>query len=286
VRRLAAECGITVYGPRPRQAVEELVTLHRPDAVVVSSYNRILGQGVLGACPFVNVHYAPLPRYRGNAPVNWAIINGEPATAITIHMIDAGLDSGNVLYQESVPITRADTATTLFARLNGIQARQLGPIVARVLAGWRGEPQAADEASYGCPRGPDDGEVRWHEPADAIERLVRALTPPFPGAFTFHQGRMLLVHRAAALPGERVYAGAIPGRVVGRSAEEGWIEVLTGRGILRVHEVSRPEEPACRAADLVRSCRVGLGLKSMDLLRRIGELEARLARLEARGDPP
>ena len=104
--------------------------------------------------------------------------------------------------------------------------------------------------------------------------------------FTFHQGRMLLVHRAAALPGERVYAGAIPGRVVGRSAEEGWIEVLTGRGILRVHEVSRPEEPACRAADLVRSCRVGLGLKSMDLLRRIGELETRLARLEARGDPP
>jgi methionyl-tRNA formyltransferase len=288
VWQLAAEHDLTVYGPRPRKEVEELITLHYPDAVVISSYNRVLGPDVLRLCPFVNVHYAPLPRYRGNAPVNWAIINGEPSTAITLHLVDPGLDSGNILYQESVPIGADDTATTLFAKLNAIQAKHLGPTVARVLAtGWRGEEQVDAAATYGCARMPEDGEIRWDQPAEAIGRLVRALAHPFPGAFTFHEGGVLLVHHAEAAPPDRHYVGAIPGRVVRRSIAEGWVEVLTGRGILRVHEVARPGEAMRRAADLIRSTRAKLGLGKLELLRRIADLEARLARLEAdnRGRP-
>lgn len=282
VRQLADRHGVAVHASRPRGELEDLIASIRPDAVVVSSYNRVFGRDVLGVCPFINVHYAPLPRYRGNAPVNWAIINGEPSTAITIHLIDAGLDSGAVLHQEDVPIAAEDTATTLFDKLNELQLRRLGPTVARALAtGWRGRPQAAEAATYGCARGPDDGEIGWSGPADAIARLVRALAPPFPGAFTFHQGRMLLVHRAAAVPAERHYAGAVPGRVTRLSTADGWAEVLTGRGVLRVQEVAWPGEPARRATDLIRSTRAKLGVGNAELLRRVEALEARLARLEA-----
>lgn len=282
VRRLALRHGLTVHGPRPRKDMEELIALHHPDAVVVSSYNRVLSPDALRSCPFINVHYAPLPRYRGNAPVNWAIINGEPSTAITIHMMDPEVDSGNVLYQENVPIVAGDTATTLFAKLNAIQARHLGPTVGRTVAtGWRGDRQFGEAATYGCPRVPADGEIRWDEPAEAIARLVRALTHPFPAAFTFHEGRVLLVHDAEATPPDRHHAGAIPGAVVRRSTAHGWVEVLTGRGVLRLHEVARPGLAASRAADLIRSTRARLGLGKLELLCRIESLEARLALLEA-----
>ena len=95
---LAARNGVAVHHAASRNEVEQLLESIRPDLTVVSSFNRILGPETLKICPFINVHYAPLPRYRGNAPVNWALLNGEGRTAITIHRVDAGLDSGAILH--------------------------------------------------------------------------------------------------------------------------------------------------------------------------------------------
>ena len=196
VAALAAAHGVALHQARSRREVEDLVLSLRPDATVISSYNRLLGPAVLEACPVFNVHYAPLPRYRGNAPVNWALLNDENETAITVHRVTTGLDDGPILYQETVPIGTEDNATTLFERLNAIQRRELGPAVQRGLSGWPGIPQDHAKATYGCPRNPEDGEIDWRRPAAEIDQLTRALTPPFPGAFTHHQGTTLVVHRA------------------------------------------------------------------------------------------
>lgn len=282
VAALCAAHAVPLHQARSRRDVEALVLSLRPDATVISSYNRLLGPAVLETCPVFNVHYAPLPRYRGNAPVNWALLNGEAETAITVHRVGSGLDDGPILFQEAVAIGPEDNATTLFARLNAIQERELGAAVRRGLEGAPGQPQDETRATYGCPRNPEDGEIDWRRPAADIDRLTRALTPPFPGAFTHHQGTTLVVHRTGATTTGRRYVGTIPGRVIDVSPAGGWIDVLTGVGVLRVHEMSRSGEPPRPAAEIVTSRRARLGLRGHDLLQRIADLEKRLGRLESR----
>ena len=280
VVRLAARHGVKVSQPRSPRDIAELIEHQRPDCAVISSYNRILEPAVLELCPFLNVHFAPLPRLRGNAPVNWAILNGASETAITIHEVAAGLDSGNIVFQQAVPIGPRDDVTALFEKLNAIQAQALGPTVLRFLDGWRGSAQDHELATYGCARKPEDGLIDWHRPAAEIDRLVRALTPPFPGAFTFFGGARLVVHRAQPTEARRRFEGSIPGRVVSVARREGWIDVLTGEGVLRVHELRRGTEAPEPASRIVTSSRARLGLQTTDLLERIEALERQLIRLQ------
>ena len=141
-----------------------------PDCVVVSSYDRVLPGRVLARSPFMDVHYAPLPQYRGRANVNWAIINGERETAITVHVLAEGLDAGNILYQQRVPIGPDDTVGELYAKLNEVQRQVLAETVAAHLAGYQGEPQDEEAATYGCTRVPDDGEIDWAAPTELSTR--------------------------------------------------------------------------------------------------------------------
>ncbi|UGQ14495.1 hypothetical protein LO772_13440 [Yinghuangia sp. ASG 101] len=248
--------------------IGHLVADLSPDAAVVSSYDRILPDHVLAHCPFVNVHYAPLPRGRGRANVNWAVINGDTETAITVHSMVPGLDAGGILYQEPVPIGPRDTVTDLYDRLNARQRAVLADAVARRLTGDEGEPQDHTRATHGCTRLPDDGEIPWSATTDAIDRLVRALTPPYPGAFTHLGLAELRVLRAEPAPDAPVFTGRIPGRVVlvDRSGE-GWVDVLTGDGVLRLHEVALgPDGPPSPANTLITSVKTTLGLRTADLL--------------------
>jgi methionyl-tRNA formyltransferase len=205
--------------------------------------------------------------------VNWSIINDEPAAGISIHLVAPNLDSGNLLFQEAVSIRPDDTATSLYDRLNSIQERELGAAVIRAVAGDPGIRQSG-QATYGCARGPDDGEIDWGQPTNVIDRLIRALTPPFPGAFTHLETQRLVILRAAPLFDPPVYTGRVPGRVVGRSRAEGWVDVLTGDGVLRVFDiVPAASSNSIPAASLIRSTRTTLGLSHLDLLRRIAALE-------------
>ena len=105
----AQGAGIPIYSDISTAAIENLVEHFNPDCVVVSSYNRILKPPPIERCPFINVHYAPLPQYRGRANVNWALINDEPSAGITIHTIVPGLDAGNILFQRIIPIQDGHT---------------------------------------------------------------------------------------------------------------------------------------------------------------------------------
>lgn len=264
---LAAKLGIPVEPGTRIADIEALVDRLAPDAVVVSSYDRILPDRLLARCPFVNVHYAPLPRGRGRANVNWAIVNGDPETAITVHSMAPGLDAGGILHQEAVPIGPRDTVTDLYDRLNARQRAVLADAVARRLTGDEGDPQDHDAATYGCTRLPEDGEIDWAAPTEATDRLVRALTPPYPGAFTYLGLDPLIIHRAEPAPGAADYTGRIPGRVVAvNRTGEGWVDVLTGDGILRIHEVAPAGAAAVPAATVVRSVKTTLGLRMADVL--------------------
>ena len=267
---------VTVHSDLSIEGVERAVIQSSPDCVVVSSYDRILPSRILGRCRFVNVHYAALPEYRGRANVNWAIINNEPETAVTIHVIAPGLDAGNILYQQRVPIGPDDTVGDLYTKLNEVQREVLGETVTRYISGYEGEPQGETAATYGCTRVPGDGEINWASSTMQIYALIRALAPPYPGAHTYLNARRITVLRAAPLTNAPRYVGRIPGRVVGRSRRDGHVDVLTGDGVLRIHEVATDNSAAGPASTFIGSTKQTLGLRTADLLARIELLESRL----------
>ena len=231
--------GVALHQARSRREVEELVLRCGRTRSSISSYNRLLAPAVLEACPIFNVHFGAAAAVPGQCAGELGAAERRARDGDHRAPCHPPADDGPILYQEKIPIGPEDNATTLFERLNTIQRRELGPAVQRGLEGGRAWPQDDLQATYGCPRNPEDGEIDWRRPAAEIHRLARALTPPFPGAFTHHQGTTLVVHRVGACASARRYVGSIPGRVIDVSTTEGWIDVLTGGGVLRVHEMSR-----------------------------------------------
>jgi methionyl-tRNA formyltransferase len=281
----ARESGVAVEILRSPAEIFELVAGLTPDCVVVSSYNRILSDPVLDLCPFVNVHYSPLPQYRGRANVNWALINHESHAAVTVHCITAGLDAGGVLAQKLIAIEPRDTIGTLYDRLNPIQREILPQAVNRRLQGDLGDPQDESNATYCCGRLPGDGEIDWSASTRDIDALVRALGPPYPEAFTFLGLERVSVIEAEPSPDSRVFVGRVAGRVVGWSATEGWSDILTADGLLRVRRV-RLGGVERAAASLLNSTHLTLGLRNIDLLSKIESLDAHIAELTARTTEP
>jgi methionyl-tRNA formyltransferase len=273
VSALAHRVGTSVVSDTSLSAVQATIEEAEPDGVVVASYDRILPESLLERCPFVNVHYAPLPEHRGRATVNWAVLTGSAQTAVTVHVLVPELDAGPILFQRRVPIGPADTVTELYAALDLILRRNLAEAVERHLEGDPGTPQDHAAATYGCTRLPEDGELDWTRPTAEVHALVRALTGPFPGAFTHFGGRRLTVWRACPAPSPRRWAGRVTGRVVARAAAEGWVDVLTGDGVLRLETVQLEGEPSRPAADVITTVRATLGLRTADLLERIRVLE-------------
>jgi len=279
VVRRARQSGVSVFPDASLGSIRRLVSDLRPDCVVVSSFNRLFDSDLITRCPFVNVHYGPLPRYRGMATVNWAILNEEPQTAVTIHTITQGTDEGRILYQQSVPILADDTVGDLYERLNDVQRQHVGAAVENFLNGDQGVAQNEDEATYACNRMPQDGYIDWSRTTRQIYALVRAVAAPFPGAFTFLRQQRLFVWRAIPVANPPRFVGRVPGRVVGISKTEGWVDVLTGDGVLRLLKVQLENAEPAAPATLIKSVRTSLGLTTGDLLARLAALEAQVADL-------
>ncbi len=272
--RHAADLGVAVIPEATVAGVTAAVHEHEPDAVVVSSFDRILGAELLSRCPFVNVHYAPLPRGRGRATVNWAILNGDDSAAISIHHLTPGLDAGGILYQATVPIGRRDTVTDLYERLNGLQRDYIAAATSAAIAGDPGRLQDEAAASWCCTRVPEDGEVDWSSSSAAVDRLVRALKPPFPPAFTWFGLDRVSIESARPVEDPPHYEGRIPGRVVQVDRSSGHVDVLTGDGVFRLERVRVNDDEATEASNVIRSVKSTLGLRTADLVEALRQARA------------
>lgn len=281
VVNLAEQAGIPIFSDISQQSIKSLLLKFNPDCVVVSSYHQILPPELTEISTFINVHYSPLPYYRGRANVNWAVINDESRVAITIHQIVPELDSGNILFQQLIPLQFDDNVANIYDKLNEIQQQHLAETVIKACHGYKGVPQNHTQATYCCTRLPEDGEIDWSATTRSIDCSIRALVSPFPGAYTYFQGKKLLIQSAKSLHNPPIYVGRIPGRIIGRSKTEGYVDVLTGDGILRIFEVQFEGEEKTAAANVIKSVKSTLGLRMSDLLHRIQTLEQENFRLKA-----
>lgn len=284
VINLAKKENIPLFNDPSQKAIQSLIVELKPDCVVVSSYNQILPQSLIKLTTFINVHYSPLPQYRGRANVNWAIINDESHVAISIHLISPELDEGNILYQQLIPIEHDDTVATLYEKLNQIQKENLGITIIKALQGNWGIPQNHEQSSYGCTRLPEDGEINWSDSTKKINNLIRALVEPFPGAYTYFKGEKLIVWQAEIVNNAPQYIGRIPGRIINRSPTEGHVDILTGNGVLRLLEVQLFEQEKTQAAKVIKSVKSTLGLQTSELLNRIQSLEKQIFYLQQKNE--
>jgi UDP-4-amino-4-deoxy-L-arabinose formyltransferase/UDP-glucuronic acid dehydrogenase (UDP-4-keto-hexauronic acid decarboxylating) len=160
--------------------------------------NEVLDIPRLGA---LNLHGSLLPKYRGRAPVNWVLVKGEAETGVTLHFMTEKPDAGDIVGQETVPIAFEDTALTLFGKMEGAAARLLDGLLPRIARGdIPRRPNDIARGSYFGGRRREDGRIDWSRPAGEIYNLVRAVTRPYPGAFTELEGDSLTVWWAVPLP--------------------------------------------------------------------------------------
>jgi methionyl-tRNA formyltransferase len=197
VARLAAERGIETATPSDPASPEWLARIAAlaPEYLFSFYYRRML-DARLTACArraALNVHGSLLPKYRGRAPVNWAILNGETETGATLHYMVAKPDAGPIVAQERVPIGIDDTALAVSLAVAEAAARLIRRELPRLAAGAPiGHEQDLSQGSYFGGRRPEDGRIDWARPAASVHNLIRAVAPPFPGAFTELGGRRLV----------------------------------------------------------------------------------------------
>jgi len=235
VKQLAMDKGLPVLQPERARQPEFVAELARrcPDLIVVVAYGQLLPATVLElprlGC--VNVHASLLPRYRGAAPIQWALLNGESETGVTIMQMDAGLDTGPILAQRATPIRPEDTAETLHDRLAQMGAELLVETLPGLVSGTvQPRPQPAEGVSYAPKIQKDDGRIDWQLPARLIANRLRAFTP-WPGAFTplpaRPQPRRLLLWQAQVVP----QCGP-PGAIL--QADKAGLVVACGQDALRI----------------------------------------------------
>lgn len=256
VKVLAEQHGIPVMQPvkvRHPDAIEEIRALN-PDLIVVVAFGQILPKALLDipkhGC--INVHASLLPYYRGAAPLNWCIINGEAETGVTTMMMDVGLDTGDMLLKKSTPIDPDEDTRSLHDRLSVIGAELLAETLDQLAAG-KLVPEKQDDSltCYAPMLKKEDGQIDWSKDAASIKNLVRGMTP-WPGAYSYLDDKILKVYRVQTGTG----AGT-PGSVI--SAGRNGIEVACGEGSIVIQELQLEGKKRLPAADFVAGCKVEPG---------------------------
>jgi methionyl-tRNA formyltransferase len=263
VKALALAEGLPVLQPsraRDEAFIAELRQL-QPDLIAVAAYGQILPQAILDLPRFgcLNVHTSLLPKYRGAAPIQWAILNGDAETGVTIMKMDAGLDTGPMLVQATTPISAADDAQTLHDRLAELGGDLLVKTIPDYVSGKiTPRPQPAEGASHARKITKEDGQIDWTQPARVLWNRVRGLTP-WPGAFTYlsmeGQRRLLKIWSAeveAQLSGQR-------GTVL--RADKAGLVVGCGEQALRILQLQREGGRRMRVSEFLAGHQLSVGAR-------------------------
>jgi methionyl-tRNA formyltransferase len=266
VKETALATNVAVHQPEKIRALEAEALLRRlaPDCIVIIAYGQIIPARLLPIpkLGWINLHASLLPKYRGAAPINWAIVNGETRTGLTTMRIDAGMDTGEMLLQTEIDIRAKETAPELAARMAEIGA----PLMAKTMRGLAGgtltpKPQNHAEASYAPMLKKEDGRIDWKKPATEIYNRMRGFAP-WPGAYTTFRGQSCHVWaEPVSKEGSAGLAsgasGAAPGTLFGEKEE---LFLLCGDAtVLRVLVVQVEGRKAVNAADFANGARLKSG---------------------------
>jgi methionyl-tRNA formyltransferase len=231
------------------------------DVAFVCGWRTIIPQAVYKQIPLgcLTAHDSLLPKYRGFAPLNWAIINGEKQSGVTLFKIQDGpVDSGDICGQKKVAIGPAQTAAEVYPHIIEATLDLYRDFLKDLRAGkimWRRQNEKL--ATYACKRTPKDGQIDWNKSAGEIFNLIRALSPPYPCAWTYYQGKKVCIGKATLPLRQLMYAGNIAGRVAAVLLEG--VLVLCGRGQIIINTVLTEEAQCIEANKLFNSISVNLG---------------------------
>jgi methionyl-tRNA formyltransferase len=253
----ARERGIPTYQPssiRVAEAINRIEALH-PDVIVVVAYGKILPREIIKIPPLgcVNLHFSLLPKYRGAAPVNWAIVNGEEKTGVTTILISEELDAGDILMQESVDIYEDDTSITLGERLakigKSILLSTLEGLLNKTIVPRK---QDSSQATHAPILRKEDGLIDWRRRAKDIRNLVRGMQP-WPSAYTYWKGRQIKIFDVDV---EEQSLCASPGEIV---CVDDAIRVAAGDGIVVINELQMEGKKRMQASQFLRGARIKVG---------------------------
>lgn len=236
VAATAVDYGIPVIAPENPNAPEELRRIRElaPDFLFSFYYRQLLTPELLAIAPCgaLNMHGSLLPKYRGRVPINWAIIHGETETGATLHYMEAKPDAGDIVAQTAVPILPDDTAREVFDKVTVAAEMTLHQMLPALIAG--NAPRIAQnprQGSYFSGRKPEDGRIDWSGSAVGVHNLVRAVAPPYPGAFTTVAGQPARVLRTRVMVANAIripepFLELVGARLVARCAGGGALHVL------------------------------------------------------------
>ena len=252
VKVLATEKGIPVLQPNTlkNEEAQQILAEFAPDVIVVAAYGKLLPKAVLDIPKYgcINVHGSILPKYRGAAPIQWAVINDEPKAGVTIMQMAEGLDTGDMLLVSETEIGADETAGELFDRIALLGADALSEALKNI---DQLEPVKQDDslACWASPLKKTDGEIDWKKDAKAVYALIRGVTP-WPGAYTIFNGKRLKIHKAK-LCDKNGEAGAL--------LDEKQLIIGCGSGSVELIEVQLEGAKRISAADFIRGQRIAKG---------------------------
>jgi len=226
---------VTPADPNTPEWIERLRAL-QPDFIFSFYYRHMLDMQLLATARLgaFNMHGSLLPKYRGRAPVNWAVIHGEKQTGATLHRMVEKPDAGAMLAQQAVPILPDDTAHEVFQKVTVAAELALDGVLPKLIAGTAAEtPLDLSQGSYFGGRKPEDGRIDWTQSAQAIHNLIRGVAPPYPGAFTDIHGKTLRIMRSRL---ERTHT-ARPGAIALHAEENGIFAACADASVLELLNV-------------------------------------------------
>jgi methionyl-tRNA formyltransferase len=263
VATLAQVAGLPVLAPKAPNAPPFIRRIRalQPDLILSFYYRRLLSRELLAIPRLggINLHGSLLPKYRGRSPVNWVLVNGETQTGVTLHYMTEQADAGDIIAQRAVDIAFEDTAATLFEKVAQAAAELFRETFPLIKAGVAARiPQDPAQATYVGGRTPDDGRLDWSRSALGLYNLVRAVTTPYPGAFTVLRGQKVYVW-SARLSQNGASDRWPPGTILG--VQDGGCLVATGRGQLLLTQVQLQGEEVISGDAWFRTCGLETGTR-------------------------
>ena len=260
VKEVALTHHLEVLQPEKVRGDEEFykhIQSLKPDVIVVVAFGQILPESILSIPQYgcINIHGSLLPKYRGAAPIQWAILNEEKVTGVTIMYMDKGMDTGDMLYKKEIPIEPEDTYETLHDKMKIIGAEALKEAFPLILEGGRGrEKQKSEEATYASKIEKSLGEINWQETTHRIDAQIRGLNP-WPGGYTYYRGEVMKIWKAQP---SQINCLEEAGRLLEINKEG--ILVKTLDGCLCITEIQMPNKKRMHVSEYIKGNKLEKGI--------------------------